>query len=445
MPIAVHLIELSYILLVFISLIYYRRKGLPLWEGIFLFLIIFSPYSISIIPFRQDTFESYGIYNNSDILNFVNFYKIAGLSILDILAVILIIKNINSAFKLPIFFKRFYLTIIILSVISYSISSTIFWSPELDSYIRLFSVLKSIVYVISIYSVIDKICFCMGLNDFLRMLANIIFLYCITNAILLNFLPDWYTWVKYSFNYLFLDQTDQFIVFLYCVLAIWGPLSSQHRYKLYSLILCMILVLSGGKAGIYSLLILIFAWCYDKIKISSASLNIVFFGIILLSWLISCTIGMSELDISIYTRYFQVKQLLINYENNLQLLFFGIGPSKAYLFYDTPVIFDSGAYTIDELNSKFKLAFQMPYLSWLKNYGLFGFGLLLILINYISKTAWTFKLNRVSFAVAIYALGLYFVLVGFMDFPSFGLKTIIPISLYIYLVRCGVACNKKEL
>lgn len=445
MPIAVHLIELAYVLMAAIFAIIYCRKGFPFWECLFLILIICSPYSISIIPFRQDTYESYGLYSNSGILNFLNFYKILGFSVLDLLALFLVAKNLNAALKIPPFFKKFYLGIVVVSIISYTISSFFMWSPELDSVARALSILKSIVYIVAIYCVIDKACQSIGLNAFLRMLANIIFVYCIVNAVLLNFLPGWYTWVKYSFNYLFLDQTDQFIVFLYCVIALWGPLSHQHRYKIYALILVTMLTLSGGKAGIYSLLVLGIAWIYQKTKTSAANLGVLFLFIMLLSWIISYVIGMYMLDISIYTRYFQVYQLFLNYEDNLLLLFFGIGPSKAYIFYDTPVFFDPGAYISDELKSDYKLAFQMPYLSWIKNFGLLGVCFLFAAINNVVRMSWVFKNNKLFSSAAFYALGLYFVLVGFMDFPSFGLKTIIPISLYMYLVRYGIAYSKRKI
>jgi len=166
--------------------------------------------------------------------------------------------------------------------------------------------------------------------------------------------------------------------------------------------------------------------------------------IVLLSWILSYTIGLYELDLSIYTRYFQVKQLFINYENYLYLTLFGIGPAKAYLFYSQPAIFDPGAYTTEELNSNFKLAFQMPYLSWFKNFGILGGVMIFVSLNYVVKIALRFRSTAVFSPAIIYALGLYFVMVGFMDFPSFGLKTIIPISLYIYMVKCNMITYKKE-
>lgn len=445
MPIAVHFIELSYILMMVFFLFFYNKKGLPLVEGAFLLLIICSPYSISIIPFRQDTYELYGLYSNANILNLMNFYKFAGISILDMFAILVILKNFNSVFYIPHFFKVFYLSIILLSVIAYTFSSLTMWAPELDSVTRALSVLKSIVYIVSVYCVIERSCRRMGMSAFFRMLANIIFIYCFVNAVLLNFLPAWYTWVKYSFNYLFLDQTDQFIVFLYCVLVFWGPQSNQGRFKIYAFLLIMLLAISGGKGGVYSLLILLFSWCYQRMQASSASLGGMFICIVLLSWILSYIIGLYELDISIYTRYFQVKQLLINYENNLLLMLFGLGPAKAYLFYSQPAIFDPGAYTTEELSSNFKLAFQMPYLSWLKNFGILGGVMLFISLNYVVRTALRFRHMAMFSPAIIYALGLYFVMVGFMDFPSFGLKTIIPISLYIYMVKCNMISYNKEV
>lgn len=426
------------------SLVYYK-KGLPLVEGVFLLLIIYSPYSISIIPFRQDTYESYGLYDNTNILNVVNFYKSSGLSILDIYAILIIIKNIKSAFNIPQFFKVFYSSVIFISTVAYTFSSLTIWSTELDSLPRALSVLKSIVYIISMYCVIERSCRCMGVSIFLKMLANIILIYCIINAILLSFLPAWYTWVKYSFNYLFLDQTDQFIVFLYCTLALWGPHSNQRRYIIYGFLLIMMLAISGGKGGVYSLLILVFSWLYKKMQRSGASLGALFLCIMLLSWILSYTIGLNELDISIYTRYFQVKQLFANYENNLFLMLFGFGPAKAYLFYSQPAIFDPGAYTTEELSSNFKLAFQMPYLSWLKNFGILGVGLLFVSLNFVIKTTWRYRHVTIFSPALTYSLGLYFILVGFMDFPSFGLKTIIPISLYIYIIKCNLISYKKGL
>lgn len=109
MPIAVHFIEVSYILMIVTFLFVYNKKGLPFIEGIFLLLIICSPYSISIIPFRQDTYEFYGLYNNTNILNLVNLYKLGGLSILDIFAMLVILKNLNTALYMPRFFRFFYL------------------------------------------------------------------------------------------------------------------------------------------------------------------------------------------------------------------------------------------------------------------------------------------------------------------------------------------------
>ena len=444
MPIAVHFIELCYIWMVVIFTIIYHRKGLPLIEGLFLLLIICSPYSISIIPFRQDSYELYGLYSNTNILNVLNFYKFFGLSVLDLYAIVIIIKNFKSAINIPQFFRIFYFSIVVVSIISYTLSSLLMWSSELDSVSRALSVMKSIVYIFSIYCVIERSCRCMGLSAFFMMLANIILIYCVMNAILLSFLPPWYTWVKYSFNYLFLDQTDQFIVFLYCTLALWGLKNNKRRYKLYALLLVMMLAISGGKGGIYSLLILGFSWLYQKMQTSSANLGALFICIMVISWILSYAIGLYELDVSIYTRYFQVKQLFINYENNLLLMIFGLGPSKAYLFYSQPAIFDPGAYTTEELSSNFKLAFQMPYLSWLKNFGLFGVCLLFVALNYVVKSAGCIRRTAMFSPAIVYSLGLYFVLVGFMDFPSFGLKTVIPISPYIYLIKCNMASNKTR-
>ncbi|EBX7764749.1 hypothetical protein E1B32_22300, partial [Salmonella enterica subsp. enterica serovar Champaign] len=423
MPIAVHLIELAYVLIIISFIILFYMKNVPLLEGGFLLLIICSPYSISIIPFRQDTIELYGLYSNSGLLNLFNFYKVAGLSILDLIALLVIVKNFKLALKMPIFFKFFYILISFFSIIAYAISAYLIWSPELDNVIRALSVFKSIIYIISIYCVIEKICSRIGFKLFLKILMNIILTYCIINCVLLSFLPSWYTWVKYSFNYLFLDQTDQFLVFLFCLLTFWGPLSKLYRYKLYAFLLCIMLFLSGGKAGVYSIMILAMGWLYQKSNIKGSNLGVIFLCAMIFSWLLSYFIGVYELDISIYSRYFQVQQLFLNYSNNILLVFFGIGPSKAYIFYDFPTIFDPGAYTSEELSSSFRLGFQMPYLSWIKNFGLSGVILLLLALNYIIKVAWSFKKDDIFFSGAVYSLGLYFILIGFMDFPAFGLKT----------------------
>ncbi|PBU44147.1 hypothetical protein BB545_12930, partial [Escherichia coli] len=431
----VYFIEFAYVMIVLLFILYYNSRNMPFIEGLFLILIICSPYSISIIPFRQDMYEIYGIYSNNGILNIVNFYKIAGLSILDMMALLIIVININTVMKIPSFFIMFYFLVGCFSIIGYSISSYLFWSPELDNIFNILSVFKSIIYIISVYCAIDRICKHIGFDKFIKFLANLILCYCIINALILCFLPDWYTWVKYSFNYLFLDQTDQFLVFLYCLLAVWGPLSGIHRYKIYALILCIMLLLSGGKGGVYSLVILAMAWLYKNSNINSAILSICFFLIMILSWMLSYYIGFNVFDLSIYTRYFQVNQLFLNYMNNILTIFFGIGPSKAYFFYSEPAILDPGAYTSSELNSSFKIGFQMPYLTWIKNFGLSGLILLYLSLNYVVKTARHSKSNEAYFSGIVYALGLYFLLVGFMDFPSFGLKTIIPISLYIYIVK----------
>ncbi|ECI0393606.1 hypothetical protein AE412_23690, partial [Salmonella enterica subsp. enterica] len=89
--------------------------------------------------------------------------------------------------------------------------------------------------------------------------------------------------------------------------------------------------------------------------------------------------------------------------------------------------------------------FQMPYLSWIKNFGLSGVILLLLALNYIIKVAWSFKKDDIFFSGAVYSLGLYFILIGFMDFPAFGLKTIIPISLYIYIINNKLTYKKQEI
>ncbi|EAA7246066.1 hypothetical protein OC65_25070, partial [Salmonella enterica] len=133
MPIAVHLIELAYVLIIISFIILFYRKNVPLLEGGFLLLIICSPYSISIIPFRQDTIELYGLYSNSGLLNLFNFYKVAGLSILDLIALLVVVKNFNLVLKMPIFFKFFYILISFFSIIAYGISAYLIWSPELDN------------------------------------------------------------------------------------------------------------------------------------------------------------------------------------------------------------------------------------------------------------------------------------------------------------------------
>lgn len=108
MPIAVYFIEFAYVMIVLLFILYYNSRNMPFVEGLFLILIICSPYSISIIPFRQDMYEIYGIYSNNGILNIVNFYKIAGLSILDMMALLIIVININTVMKMPSFFIMFY-------------------------------------------------------------------------------------------------------------------------------------------------------------------------------------------------------------------------------------------------------------------------------------------------------------------------------------------------
>ncbi|MGY0146710.1 hypothetical protein [Edwardsiella tarda] len=319
---------------------------------------------------------------------------------------------------------------LLLSIVSYAISSLIMWSVQLDSITRLLSAVKMICYIFALYYSIIRICDKINIIIFFGIISKLIIIYFIGMALLLTQLPSWYTWVKYSFHYKFLDQTDQFLVFLLISMAFFTPLKENIQYKIYSIIATSFILISGGKAFVYTLLLIFLGVLFKTEKIKTLSLFIVFYVAMILSWIISYVIGWWGGDLSIYTRYFQINQLLLNYAEHPILFLFGSGLGKAYYFFSEQPVFDPGAYIGEELLSKFKLGFQMPYLLWLKNYGLFGGGVLVILFVYIHNNIIR---NKTTISAFVFLLSLYFILICGMDFPSFGLKTLIPVAIYMYL------------
>lgn len=433
MPASVSVIEISYIILSLIFLFLFKTQKGGWAESLYVVLVITSPYSISIIPFRQDAIDFYGIYDNTRVLNVLNFYKIYGLSILDCFSIFILAKNVKLITnKMPFFFIIIYYIVVIFSLISYSISSLVIWSEELDDYHRFLSVFKSLVYILSLYCCFIKLGQRMGLDQLCQLLCLIIIIYFFSNAVFLSFLPQWYTWIKYGFNYKFLDQTDQFLVFLVLAISFFGPLKSRWLYMVGALFLAGLIIISGGKAFVYTLFILAISYFIMKNWISLRQSIILFMSGIVFSWVVTLWIGSSMLDLSIYTRYFQVEQLVLNYINYPVLSLFGIGANKAYYFFSEQLVFDPGAYFSEELETNFRLGFQTPYLLWLKNYGMFGLLIvamsLLLLANEENK-------NKVVSKAFFVALSFYFILIVIFDYPSFGIKTFIPVALYMYIFK----------
>ncbi|KAA1194766.1 hypothetical protein [Photorhabdus heterorhabditis] len=433
MPQAVIALEIIYVSLILVSILFSFSKKIPLLDTLFVVLVLLSPYSISIIPFRQDTINNYNLYSNYDILNIINFYKVLSLSPLDYLCILIFCKNINQIINTPKFFLIYFTLITLVGIISYYISSIVLWSDELDNITRIIPTIKPVIYILSLYSSIFKICKTISLYNFILLFLSLSSLYFISSAIILNFLPTWYTWVKYGANYLFLDQTDQFIAFLFIVITIFIPI--PNKYKIIALIIFSMLIISGAKAFIYSLIIIILSYFCKNFNLKISSAMVLFFSAIIISWGLSLVIGINKWDTSIYTRYFQVHQLIINYSSEKILIFFGIGPYKAYRFFAEPELFDSGAYISKELSTMFRIGFQMPYLSWIKNYGLSGVFFIIISSKYvISHTKKAFSINR-NFGALNLSLGIYFILVCCMDYPAFGIKTLLPIAIYIYMQK----------
>jgi hypothetical protein len=431
-------VELIYLLYLFlVSMFFFKKVRSHFFEIVYLVGGLLSPYSISIIPYRQDYLDFYSLYTNSGVLNFFYFWD--GLIIAPVywLTLIVLFKNFSYLLALRDYFVKLVALVTLFSTLPL-LYSYFFHSSEVDRIFIFFSPVKSFLMFLAFFVSVDRIASRIDLIYFIKRLSFLYFSYAVIISLLISYdVPDWMVWVKYGFKYKFLDQADQYFIFaliLICVSVLYRNIS----FSVMTLVLFVMLLLSGGKGAIYYLAAAFFVYGFLVFKFGYALSYYSYFLFVAFTWAVAAVVGGLHLDVSSYTRYHQLVQLLRNYLEDPFLMIWGMGAQKAYYFFEEPILYDPGAYFSNEELSSYKIAFQMPFLDFLRTSGfVLGVGLAIIISINLQK----FYLDKIKhiddrrFKAFFLASAIYFVMFGFMAYPFWGGKQALSAALFAVIIK----------
>lgn len=348
---------------------------------------------------------------------------------------LVLLKNVKFLPILNGFFFRWVAVVGLLATFPLFYSYINSWS-ELDRISLFFLPIKAVLLLAAFMFAFKAVIQSLDPKILVKYIFSLYVGYVIIMALALALLvPDWMVWNKYGLKYKFLDQTDQVVVFFFLLLSP-SFFSGRPIFLVFCFGLVLLLFLSGGKASIYYVLAVgaVAAYRYTRLSFNLCITTLLL--AIACSWVVTYCIGAGEYDLSMYTRYHQLQQLLVNYYNEPLQFFWGMGVQKSYYLFDQPKFFDPGAYISDELLSDYRIGFQTPFLDFLRNSGVIcGFGLLgLITLSICWKhrdlKKWTDDKDILSFYLAVSS---YFVMLGFMFFPFWGIKTVLFSALFFVL------------
>lgn len=430
---AVGWIYISYVVF-FVAFLYWKVKS-NIFEIGYLALALLTPYSISIIPFRQDYLSQYEIYSNNDLLTFFFFNANFLIAPFYYCSLFVLVKNLRFLPVLHSFFFKWMVVISLFALLPLFYSYGNNWS-ELDRLALFFLPIKALLLLATFMFAFKAIIKNIDPELFVRYVFLLYVGYVLVMALALALLvPDWMVWIKYGLKYKFLDQTDQVAVFFF-LLLLPSFFSGRPMLVLICFSLLLLLLLSGGKASVYYILAVGAVAAYRYTKLSFNMCLSMLLLAIASSWLVTYVVGAGEYDISMYTRYHQLQQLSLNYLNDPLQFIWGMGVQKSYYLFDAPEFFDPGAYIADELLSNYRIGFQTPFLDFIRNSGvIFGFGLLVsISISVCLKHKALKQKTGDKCILSFYlAASLFLLMLGYMFFPFWGVKTVMFSALFFVL------------
>lgn len=432
---------LSYASCFILNFFVFRVGFLKSLAWLVLFIYLFSPYSISIMPLRQDNIGDDKVLN-ANLLNFFNFYKFAGFSFFDLLFIFLSVRAWAKCRFLYFSWVTWGLLLVsFIGLCSYWITY-LFDPSKLDSVIDSCLGFREVISIMGVSSILFYL-FRDGLVRSLRILGFNICLYLSISVLIMSFTSDAYVWIKYSYKFFFLDQADYSLVILLFVI---GFSLKNRLFVLMAMFFSVLTLLSGVKAYFIDLFFICMTLMYWRLKYKQPLILgtvglFIFFNIAVAFYL-----GANKIDTSIYTRYYQTEQLFAYNWTKPYSYLTGIGFNKSYKTTADPELIDEGAFSKDEMNSTYKIGFQMPYIMNYRNVGLLGMAICILVCFLLARNAVYFSMNPGSDTIrrlGYFVLPLLVSLYGF-NFPFFGNKVIFCAA-FIFVLFSNRAVIEKRL